>query len=494
MLAHVEQTRRTVSKLADPQRKSLFGQFFTPASIADFMAGLFSPDGRKRGVLLDAGAGVGSLCAAFLDRWSRGGFDFGYVEIHAFEIDKTLHPYLEQTLAVYGEGLNVVSTIRPDDFVIAATDWLENNFFAKPFPKFTHAILNPPYKKIRSNSEHRLALRRVGIETVNLYSAFVALSLALLDNQGQLVAIVPRSFCNGLYYRPFRNFILNRAAIRRLHLFESRSRAFKDDDVLQENIIIYLERGGKQGGVKVSTSTDERFNDLTVQEYPFEQIVAADDKERFIHVPTSTKRNYIEKSSIAGCSLDDIGLTVSTGPVVDFRVKDHLREMPAAGTAPLLYPGHFSERGAQWPKDGKKPNAILSNAETQKWLYPNGYYCVVRRFSSKEEKRRVVANVVHPSLFGDAPLIGFENHLNVFHDNRHGLTRPLAYGLAIFLNTTAVDEYFRRFNGHTQINATDLKTIKYPSRDVLNVIGKWALRQPELTQEIIDDYFGKLSS
>ena len=274
MLAHVEQTRRTVSKLADPQRKSLFGQFFTPASIADFMAGLFSPDGRKRGVLLDAGAGVGSLCAAFLDRWSRGGFDFGHVEIHAFEIDKTLHPYLEQTLAVYGEGLNVVSTIRPDDFVIAATDWLENNFFAKPFPKFTHAILNPPYKKIRSNSEHRLALRRVGIETVNLYSAFVALSLALLDNQGQLVAIVPRSFCNGLYYRPFRNFILNRAAIRRLHLFESRSRAFKDDDVLQENIIIYLERGGKQGGVKVSTSTDERFNDLTVQEYPFEQLVS----------------------------------------------------------------------------------------------------------------------------------------------------------------------------------------------------------------------------
>jgi len=149
--------------------------------------------------------------------------------------------------------------------------------------------------------------------------------------------------------------------------------------------------------------------------------------------------NDIEEFSIAGCSLDDIGLTVSTGPVIDFRVKDHLREMPAAGTAPLLYPGHFSERGAQWPKDGKKPNAILSNAETQKWLYPNGYYCVVRRFSSK-------------------------------------------------------DEYFHRFNGHTQINATDLKTIKYPRRDMLNVIGKWALRQPELTQEIIDDYFGKLSS
>jgi hypothetical protein len=137
----------------------------------------------------------------------------------------------------------------------------------------------------------------------------------------------------------------------------------------------------------------------------------------------------------------------------------------------------------------KKSNAIERNAETEKWLYPSGSYCVVRRFSSKEEKRRVVASVVEPGAFGGVPLLGFENHLNVFHNDRRGLPEPLAHGLAVFLNTTAVDEAFRRFNGHTQVNATDLKLIKYPSRDVLTQLGEWAMRRGSLTQSMIDNEF-----
>ncbi|MFW6297875.1 MAG: Eco57I restriction-modification methylase domain-containing protein [Desulfosalsimonas sp.] len=494
MLAEVEQTRLAASKETDPKRKSQLGQFFTPASIARFMADLFAPARNKKCVLLDPGAGIGSLSAAFLERWSAGGLDFDEVELHAFEVDESLHPYLSQTLEACGKKGQVTSVIRSDDFVIAAANWLENNFFASPLPEFTHVILNPPYRKIRSDSVHRLALRSVGIETVNLYSAFVALSLALLENHGQLVAIIPRSFCNGLYYRPFREYMMQRAAIRHIHLFASRSKAFKDDDVLQENIIIRLERGGAPGPVSVSTSTDDSFADLIVQEYPFDRIVSDQDPERFIHVPASPEKNIIERCPAICCSLADLGIAVSTGPVVDFRVKKHLREMPDTDSVPLLYPGHFSSKGAEWPKEWKKPNAICRHEDTEKWLYPNGFYCVVRRFSSKEEKRRVVAGVVVPSDFGDAPLLGFENHLNVFHENKQGLLPELAHGLAVFLNTTAVDEHFRLFNGHTQVNATDLKSLQYPDRETLTAIGKWALGHTELTQEMIDSYFEALAA
>ena len=38
----------------------------------------------------------------------------------------------------------------------------------------------------------------------------------------------------------------------------------------------------------------------------------------------------------------------------------------------------------------------------------------------------------------------------------------------------AVDEQFRRFSGHTQVNATDLRLMKYPSRDILTRLGIWA--------------------
>jgi hypothetical protein len=135
----------------------------------------------------------------------------------------------------------------------------------------------------------------------------------------------------------------------------------------------------------------------------------------------------------------------------------------------------------------KRGNAIALNPDTLKWLYPNGFYTVVRRFSAKEERRRIVASVVRPDAFPGAPMLGFENHLNVFHERRHGLPEELAYGLAAFLNTAAVDDYFRRFNGHTQVNATDLRLMKYPSRSTLADLGRWAKSQPHLTEAMLDN-------
>jgi adenine-specific DNA-methyltransferase len=492
LLSEVEQARLRLSKDTDVKKKSQFGQFLTPGGTATFMAGLFpAAEGTCR--LLDAGAGIGSLAGAFLDRWSSGGFGFQRVEVDVFEIDGSLHSQLAKTLRKYASSRLSVA-VHSIDFIQAATDALCGGLFSKSLPKYTHAILNPPYKKINSNSAHRLALRRVGIETVNLYSAFVALAVALAAPGGQIVAIIPRSFCNGPYYRPFRDFILERAAVRHMHLFESRSKAFKDDEVLQENIIIRLERDGQQGPVAVTTSTDDTFSDLVSHEHPFDRIVFPDDPERFIHVPTSPEKNAIELSEAIRCTLADLGIKVSTGPVVDFRLKEHLRDMPGEGTVPLLYPGHFSSTGTTWPIKGmKKPNAIERNTETEKWLYPSDFYCVVRRFSSKEEKRRIVASVVEPSAFGDVPVLGFENHLNLFHENKRGLPEALARGLAVFLNTTAVDENFRRFNGHTQVNATDLKLMKYPRRETLIELGEWAMQQGTLTQEQMDAKLGTLT-
>jgi tRNA1(Val) A37 N6-methylase TrmN6 len=479
-----DSVRRQVSPRITQKRKSEFGQFMTPSSVARFMAAMFPLSTLSTCRLLDAGAGLGALSCAFLDRLVAEDFGFKHVEATVYEVDDTLRGHLVQHLAGYSR---VKSHVIAGDYIELAT---VNGLKSKGY---THVILNPPYKKINNNSAHRLALRSVGIETVNLYSAFVALAVAEAAPGGQIVAIIPRSFCNGPYYRPFRDFILERAAIRHMHLFDSRSKAFKDDEVLQENIIIRLERGGQQGPVTITTSTDDSFYDIATNEHPFERIVFPDDSERFIHVPTTTEKSTIELSPSVRYSLADLGIKVSTGPVVDFRLKEHLRDMPEAGTVPLIYPGHLRINGTVWPVPGlKKPNAILRNDSTEKWLYPNGFYCVVRRFSSKEEKRRVVASVVDPAAFGDHTVLGFENHMNLLHENKHGLPELLARGLAVFLNTTAVDESFRRFNGHTQVNATDLKLMKYPSREALTLLGKWAKQHNEITQEMIDEQLGKL--
>ena len=125
------------------------------------------------------------------------------------------------------------------------------------------------------------------------------------------------------------------------------------------------------------------------------------------------------------------------------------------------------------PEAMRKPNAIRVSGGTRKWLWANeGSYVVVRRFTSKEERRRIIAAIYGSDLPGE--LVGFENHLNVFHVRREGMPGNLAGGLALFLNCSLVDRYFRQFNGHTQVNATDLRRLRYPDRATLERLRRTA--------------------
>ena len=216
---------------------------------------------------------------------------------------------------------------------------------------------------------------------------------------------------------------------------------------------------------------------------PFEKIVQVGDFEQFIHVPT-----FDADKTLGQCTLAELGLDVATGPVVDFRLKEHLLYTPETGSVPLLYSHHFLGGELRWPREHKKPNAILVNGETRKWLMPNGWYTITKRFSAKEEKRRIVAHVVDP---GKLPyeLYGFENHLNVIHSKKCGIEPDLARGLALFLNTTIVDQHFRNFSGHTQVNATDLRSMKFPRMEALLYFGRWAAKHHSLTQDEIDAFF-----
>jgi adenine-specific DNA-methyltransferase len=468
LLASLDAHQALISSALDPKARARLGQYLTPARIAQFMAGMLTFDGPVR--LLDAGAGAGALSTAAFAAANGSGFD---IDIEAWEVDPDMAAHLANT---FGQ-LSARVTIRKDDFIKAGVlEHVSGN------PKrFTHALLNPPYKKIASNSQHRHLLRAVRIETVNLYSAFVALSVLLLRDGGECVAIIPRSFCNGPYYKPFRDLILNQCAIERIHLFESRTDAFKTDDVLQENVIIKLKKRGHQGGVMVTYSQNANLADYKETWADFGQIVAPHDDERFIHIPTP---DLVPKSTTYSATLKELGLTVSTGPVVDFRVREYWLSHPEKDSAPLLYPHHFSGGRLEYPREHKKPNALSLTQAVKKWLLPAGTYVVTKRFTSKEEKRRLVAYVVNPTDL-QADWWGFENHLNVIHVDKHGLAKSLALGLAAYLNSTFAETAFRSFSGHTQVNATDLRNLRYPDQAVLEAAGQIALEHPELTSDDI---------
>ncbi|RDV02095.1 SAM-dependent methyltransferase [Undibacter mobilis] len=471
----IDVLRREATEQLDPVRRVAMGQFMTPSPIADFMASLF----RKwpaEARLLDAGAGIGSLTRAFVQRFSSAGQRGSRLSIAAYEIEPVLLPYLRDQLAEL-QGPSVTASVVERDFLREAA-------FALSFgdTQFTHVILNPPYKKIGATSDYRLLLRQAGIEAVNLYVAFLGLAVALTRPGGEIVAIIPRSFCNGTYFRPFRRWLLKEAAITHIHVFDSRKKAFHDDDVLQENVIIRLERKAHQGEVVISTSHGPTFSDYAERSIPFSDVVKPGDEQCYIHIPTFT---LADAGHLFVRSLSDLGLGVATGPVVDFRLREYWRAQATESEVPLLYSHHFKGGKLTWPREHKKPNALKVSHATQKWLMPAGWYAVTKRFSSKEERRRLVAFVVDPGLL-PFPFFGFENHLNVIHSEKRGVDPILAHGIALFLNATITDQYFRNFSGHTQVNATDLRTMLYPERQTLLEYGKWAVTHGEATQDQVD--------
>ena len=486
----------------DDKRRAALGQYMTPVPISRFMASLFS---ETRGDLrvLDPGAGVGSLTAALAERICAETAGPRSAEFVCYEIDAVLSSYLADTLRqVEGrcrrEQVSVTSRLLEEDFILEHGARRQPGLFEGRGNDsgFTHAILNPPYRKIKTGSTHRVALRSAGLETSNLYTGFMFVAARHLREGGEMVAIIPRSFCNGPYFKPFRRQFFAMMRLRHIHLFDRRDHAFRDDDVLQENIIVYAVKGGPAHDVTITTSSGSALEidparsmraaeDLTQHTIPLSSVIREDDPDRFVHIAADgIEQRIMDRMAHFTATLGDIGVEVSTGPVVDFRLKDDLRAEPEDGAAPLLYPAHFRGGRVSWPKVMRKPNAIRVSDDSRKWLWPNeGSYVVVRRFTSKEERRRIIAAIYGSDLPGE--LVGFENHLNVFHERREGMPGNLAEGLALFLNCSLVDRYFRQFNGHTQVNATDLRRLRYPDRATLERLGGQH-DAPTLSQQAID--------
>jgi adenine-specific DNA-methyltransferase len=385
------------------------------------------------------------LTAAIVERARREAPGVEIV-VTAVEIDSTLLPTLAATLADCEEA-GARTRLLNDEFVAWALSTTE---------RFDLVIQNPPYRKLQSGSSTHTVLRGVGIDVPNIYAAFLALGLRLLDEGGQQVSITPRSWMNGTYYTAFRHDFVQRAGIDALHTFESRNKVFGDTGVLQEAIIVTATLGTHPDEVTIRTSQDHR-EIASQRNVPYRDVVTDD----FIHVPaTQGDADAVAWMKRASCTLDELRLSVSTGRIVDFRSRDLLTFARMPGSAPMVYPANFDGTRIAHPQTAaRKPQWFtMDPSSAARLILPPGKYVLVKRFSAKEEKRRVVA-AVWDSPDGPA----FDNKLNYFHQSKSGLDPTLARGLMRWLNSVQVDRYFRVSSGHTQVNASDLRKLPFPT-------------------------------
>lgn len=495
LLSDIEARQNQLALTLGDSHRAQMGQFFTPASAARFIASMLKPSRKPSVRVLDPGAGTGILSAAAILHIASQSRYVKEIKLVAYEVDNRLADELGKTFVAceswtHEHGVNLSWDLRPTSYITDGTSALER---LPESERFDAVIMNPPYRKIRNDSHERAALEAVGLRVANLYTAFLALAAMQLTRGGSLSAIVPRSFANGLYHEPFRRFLFERIGIERIHLFESRNDVFANANVLQENIILAGRHGLKPTHTRLSVSygAKEKVRYRTV---PYGEIIHREDRHQFLRIPAGEGDADIAKTMAAlPATVSDLPVSVSTGRVVDFRARRHLRQQPSHDTVPLIYPGHLRNYSVTWPNGNRKPNALLRSPETLKLLLPNETYVLVKRFTSKEERRRVVAATITPA---DIPgsTVAIENHLNVYHDNGRGLSGDLARGLTAYLNTSFVDDYVRQFSGHTQINATDLRHLRYPSRDQLCALGNLMRDQWPTSQDALDHVVGAVLS
>lgn len=462
-IASLAEERRAAT---DADHKARWGQFFTPPGVAAFMAGLLSLDAVGNEVtVLDPGAGAGILGVAVARALLASGV--GAVHLVGVEAEPAVQGALKRAYrlaqAEFGPALR--TTIRSEDFLSLHSPQLG----VDPLPAADVVIANPPYFKMSPTEPH-------GGDAPNAYARFMEVAASFLRPGGQFVFIVPRSFASGLYFQKFRRRFHASMHLVRTHVFESRRDAFHADDVLQENLIVVYRRGGSPPAtVTISSSNGARDLDsprtFTVRR---ELALRDDDRHGVVNLPTS-EADVATMREVLGwrSSLHALGLEISTGPVVPFRT-DCLLRNAGQDTVPMLWMQHVRAGEVRWPLGGSFRKAEhLRRDAGDKLLVPNRTYILLRRFSAKEEPRRLTVAVLRGGRL-PGPVIGLENHLNYIHRPGGELDDELALGLAALLASTLLDDFFRIQSGNTQVSSTEIRALPLPSEAQLRAFGRGA--------------------
>ena len=478
-----------VESKSDEHRKA-HGLYLTPVPVADFMAARITASGSRLRIL-DPAAGAGILCCAALEALASRDPKPDTVELVAHEVDQSLIAPLRAVLDYLADwchnyGVTVAVQIEATDFVMVHAEVLRT--LGQLFPSrsevenFDIVISNPPYFKISKADPRAMAASTVVHGQPNIYALFMAVGSVLLREHGDFIFITPRSFASGPYFRRFRQVFFDMIRLTEVHVFGSRRDAFSRDEVLQENVIVSgirqdrWHRSGRNAPLIVSSSRGVRdIGESHRREVTINKVFNPASPDRILRLPTRDEdEEVLALVDSWPSTLRSLGLNISTGPVVPFRATERIGKeghVPESHV-PLLWMNHVRAMQATWPLDRHKPEYILRTG-ARTLLVPNRNYVLLRRFSAKEEARRLTAAPYIAAKFA-IPEVGFENHLNYVHRPGGSLSEDEAWGLAALYNSRLLDTWFRTINGNTQVSATELRAMPLPAHRTIIALGQRA--------------------
>lgn len=465
------------------------GQFFTSRETAIFMASLFNFSNLGEHVdILDPGTGTGILSAALTDRIINENAAES-IHLTCYENDQNVLPVLKNNLQYIAEHSPITFTyeIIEDDYILSQADNFEGTLFADPSPrKYDLIIGNPPYLRVMRDHPDAVAMPTVVHGAPNMYFLFASMSLFNLKPDCEMVYIIPRSWTSGEYFKTFRRYFLSNGQLEQIHLFVSRDKVFNQEQVLQETMIIKVRKDSTPPQqVKItSTQTNNDFNAITEITVPYSAIVSG--KNLYVYLPTSMQDvEVIQMIHRYKKTLPDEGIKMHTGIVVDFRQWKELKKEPGKHILPLFYSQNIRNGRVNHNPTGKEYDWIVDSKPGL--IQKNQNYVFCKRFTAKEERRRLQCGIYLASDFSEYKFIGTQNKINyVDRTDKKEMSVPLTYGIYVLLNSTLFDMYYRILNGSTQVNSTEINNIPVPPVSAIEAMGEQLLISGDLSTEECD--------
>lgn len=481
----IQTTNQYIEKMPKTKRKKI-GQFFTSKETAMFMAELFDlPKNKKDICILDAGAGTGILSVALIERLQTIP-QLQFVHLVCYENDPQIIKLLKSNLhwVCQHSKLSLQYEIREDNYILSQKlDYNKIDSTNSYSKKFDLIIGNPPYMKIAKDAPEAKAMPDICYGAPNLYSLFMTMGMFNLIPNGELVYIIPRSWTSGAYFKKFRKKLFKDGVLEHIHLFVSRDKVFENENVLQETIIVKMRKLTilPTNVVITTTQNNSDFFNKTIFEVPYTTVVSGENA--YVYLVTNEREiKMLKQLNKWTNNLPSIGLKMKTGLTVDFRNKEILRHTAENLAVPLFYSQHIQKGKVIFPI-GKENEYIVTSQPSL--LQPNSNYLFIKRFTAKEEHRRLQCGVYLARKYPNYSKISTQNKIN-FIGGLTELPEYTVYGLYVLFNSTLYDQYYRILNGSTQVNSTEINSMPVPPLESIELMGKELIKSNDMSEASCD--------
>lgn len=490
-------TLEYIESIPKQKRKSI-GQFFTQPEIAKFMSSLMECD-KETIKVLDAGAGSGILTATLCERCLEI-TTIKNIHVDLYENNEDILPVLKKSMdhisnTINSNGKNFTYNIIEENFILYNSNYWHSRETKEENELYDVIISNPPYKKISKSDKESLAMSSIVHGQPNIYFLFIAMATKLLKPEGEMIFINPRSFTSGAYFKKFRQYLFSNVQISNVHLFDSRGDVFNTEKVLQETLILRAVKTAQNvETVKITTSSDATFKEINEIDVHSNLIIDKNTDNLYVLLPANEKEvEVIKLINSWSDTIPELGFKLSTGKVVDFRATEFIKSNKEEGTVPLIWACNFNQNKIIHPVESEKNQQyIADNKNSSSLMLENKDYVLVKRLTSKEEARRVQSSLYFANELNEYKRIGIENHLNYIYKQDGDFEKEELYGLFTVLNSSYLDIYYRILNGSTQVNASEMNSIKIPNINVIKEMGRRVIKENNISVENCDKIIEEL--